>query len=148
MKTFRYLTGSKFCQVTEEVVAASIEMLPSDSPLRANGAKVLALAIGETVTFESGVEWTRIEDDAPTISAIFCHRGRSRKCGFCHRMVSSGDGLLCDGPSKTKKGKKATCDAFMCRACAKHVGPDRDLCPTCRCLPDQVTLPAYPRRQA
>ncbi|HSY51172.1 MAG TPA: hypothetical protein VLC46_20365 [Thermoanaerobaculia bacterium] len=134
MKAFRYLAGSDFRQVTEAKVRKSIDALPPDSPLRANGEEVLALGMGGSVTFESGVEWTRIEDDAPQFAVILCNRGRSRKCSFCKRSVHAGDGLLCDGPSK-KTGKK-TCDAFMCRACGKNVGRNRDLCP--RCFPAMV----------
>jgi len=129
MKSFRYVNGSDYRQVTEEQVQISIDALPPESPLRANGAAVLKLAIGETATFESGVQWTRIADDSEPIVAIICNRGRARRCQFCSRLAQGGDGLLCDGPT-TKKRKK-TCDAFMCRRCAKKVGPNRDLCPRC-----------------
>jgi len=137
MKCFRYTTSARFQQVTEADVQASIDKLPADSPQRANGAAVLALAIGESVQFESGVNWERLEDDAPTFNAFICNRGRSRRCTFCSRMVSSGDGLLCDGPPK-KGSRKKTCDAFMCRGCGKHVGRDRDLCPNCAAMPQAV----------
>jgi hypothetical protein len=81
MKCFRCIDGSTFLQVTEEKVQASIDKLPIwDNEHRANGAEVLALEIGESVTFDSGVEWTRLEDDAPELSAIVCTRGRARKC--------------------------------------------------------------------
>jgi hypothetical protein len=129
MKSFRYINGSDFRQVTEDQVRNSIDKLPANSPLRANGAEVLDLAIGESVTFDSGVQWTRIEDDALPFAALVCGRGnRPRKCEFCGTKVH-GNGLLCDGPPK-KKSKK-TCDAFMCRNCGTHVGRDRDLCPSC-----------------
>jgi len=148
MKSFRYIDGSDFRQVTEETVQKSIDALPADSPLRANGAEVLGLAIGESVTFESGVEWTRIADDSQPFQSFICRgRARARKCQFCHVTVQGGEGLLCDGPPK-KKGAK-TCDAFMCRACAKNVGRNRDLCPRCAAPSDQAALPiTTTRRQA
>lgn len=39
--------------------------------------------------------------------------------------------LLCDWPLRFGK----TCDAPVCRAHARHVGPDRDLCPAHRAQP-------------
>jgi hypothetical protein len=137
MKAFRYVNGSDFRQVTENQILAQVAELPPKSHLRSHVADVLSLEIGQSVTFESGVEWTRIADDSQPFAAIVCNRGsRARRCEFCGTKLYAG--LLCDGPP-TKKGKK-TCDAFMCRTCGKNVGPDRDLCPRC--------VPLADRRQA
>ncbi len=51
---------------------------------------------------------------------------RPRPCSSC--KASTVHGVLCDAPV-TRDGKKGTCDRFCCRACAQHVGRDRDLCP-------------------
>ncbi len=52
---------------------------------------------------------------------IVCSRGRQprAKCS-CGRPAP----LLCDYPIGTK-----TCDAPICKKCATHTGPNRDLCP-------------------
>lgn len=131
MKAYRFLNGSNFRQMTEEQVSAAIDHLPPKSHVRSEAAAIFDLAIGESVTLESGAEFTRIEDDSPSFATLICNRGgRAKKCQFCSRLVQDGDGLLCDGPPTTTS-KKKTCDAFMCRACGKHVGPNRDLCPRC-----------------
>jgi len=55
--------------------------------------------------------------------AIACEGGHRRRhdCVGCGRSA----GLQCDW--KTGAGK--TCDAWICAACAKEVGPDKHLCP-------------------
>lgn len=64
------------------------------------------------------------------VTGIICTRGRRPGpcsvpgCGRPHEV-------LCDYqlvPLEFGKEPK-TCDAKLCRRCAKHVGPDRDLCP-------------------
>jgi len=61
-------------------------------------------------------------------NTIVCSRGSRKslgRCVFCgHREAE----VLCDGPVQTKT-TLWTCDAAMCRACAKHEEPDRDFCP-------------------
>lgn len=64
------------------------------------------------------------------VGYIICWRskpGSKTKCCACGRV---GAPLLCDG--KPPPGaKRPMCDAPLCRDCATHVGPDRDLCPWC-----------------
>lgn len=128
MKSFRYENPPHLRVVTEEQLQKQIESGSMSPAEIANAGKVLALAINESITFESGSTFTRIADDSEPFTAIACRgRSRSRKCEFCHITLYKG-GRLCDGPGK-KKGE--TCDAFMCQKCAKHVGADRDLCPKC-----------------
>lgn len=59
--------------------------------------------------------------------AIVCggHRGRRRPCTYpgCRRPGE----IECDGPRPNGK----TCDRVTCRAHAKAIGPDRDLCWQC-----------------
>jgi len=56
--------------------------------------------------------------------AIVCGPpARARKCIVCG--VSTKEPKLCDFPV----GKGKTCDAPMCRACARHTDPDTDFCP-------------------
>lgn len=60
-------------------------------------------------------------------TAIACSRGSARRrCKVCGAKAT----LLCDGPPPAGV-KRKTCDAPICKACAKRVGPDRDLCPGC-----------------
>lgn len=58
--------------------------------------------------------------------AIVCTRRRRQSCVNCGHAAD----LLCDGPAPAGSRRK-TCDAPICPACAKHIGPDRDLCPRC-----------------
>jgi hypothetical protein len=60
--------------------------------------------------------------------AILCSRGRRKFCQFCSKEAAT---LLCDGPPP-RGAKRKTCDASVCRSCATHVGPNRDLCPNCQ----------------
>lgn len=57
---------------------------------------------------------------------IACSRERRRRCATCGAPAP----LLCDGPPAPDSRRK-TCDAPICKAHAKHIGPDRDLCPKC-----------------
>lgn len=50
-------------------------------------------------------------------------RARTCACG-----TKTTDYVLCDWPLTGKKIGK-TCDAVLCKRCALHVGPNRDLCP-------------------
>ena len=70
-------------------------------------------------------------------AAIVCSkggRGSRTPCKVCGKGRAS---LLCDGPSSKGRG---TCDLPMCSSCAKHVGPDRDLCPKHAAAPEQRGL--------
>ena len=60
-----------------------------------------------------------------TVSGFVCTRWRREPpCSVC-KMPSS---ILCDYElTGTKAGK--TCDRPLCKRCAVHVGPNRDLCP-------------------
>lgn len=61
--------------------------------------------------------------------AIVCTRGkRTRSCSVCGRR---GAELLCDGRSP---GRKRTCDAPLCRRCARSAGAGVDHCPACAAL--------------
>ena len=58
--------------------------------------------------------------------AIVCGRGQhSKPCDICHRP----GGKLCDYPLRGAKQSK-TCDRSLCAACAVHVEPDTDYCPS------------------
>lgn len=55
------------------------------------------------------------------MAAIVCTRGvRPIRCS-CGRRGN----LVCDWPLEDGK----TCDKPICKACARHVGPDTDYCP-------------------
>jgi hypothetical protein len=63
-------------------------------------------------------------------NAIVCRRGPEvvRKCSVCHDRRAT---RLCDGKVPTiTNGYQAwaTCDAALCRTCARQVG-DLDYCP-------------------
>lgn len=55
-----------------------------------------------------------------------CGRPRPGPCSVpgCGRM----HGILCDFPVE-RKGAKGTCDAKLCRRCAKELGPEIHVCP-------------------
>lgn len=61
-------------------------------------------------------------------TAIVCGL-RRRRCATC----GSEGTLLCDGPPRAG-AKKKTCDAPICKAHAKEIGPDQHLCPRCVAL--------------
>ena len=54
---------------------------------------------------------------------IACSRTKRKDCSVCTQR--RGD-LLCDFVKPNGK----TCDAPLCRDCAKRVGPNKDFCPT------------------
>lgn len=61
--------------------------------------------------------------------AIACTRGsRPARCQVCWQRPHT---KLCDGEREPGK----TCDKKLCDRCAKHVGPNRDLCPDCAATP-------------
>jgi len=58
--------------------------------------------------------------------AIVCSRGRRRqRCVGCQRYTAE---KLCDG---IIPGRRGTCSAPVCVACAVHTDPDNALCPGC-----------------
>ena len=62
------------------------------------------------------------EGDRPV--GFCCTRGRLCACG---RRAT----LLCDGRVRRGLCGNVPCDVPLCERCATHVGPDRDLCPSC-----------------
>ena len=59
------------------------------------------------------------------VTAIVCGRfRRAPKCKCGSRLPAT---LLCDW--KVKARKSGTCDAKICKACAKSPAPEKDLCP-------------------
>jgi len=56
-------------------------------------------------------------------TAIVCSRRQTRRCSICRARPAT---KLCDYPA----GPGRTCDAALCTACSRHVGPDRDFCST------------------
>jgi hypothetical protein len=57
--------------------------------------------------------------------AIICERGRRRRrCAFagCERPAE----VQCDFPVPGRASR--TCDRYLCKPHARHVGPDRDYC--------------------
>lgn len=50
-------------------------------------------------------------------------RQKPKKCTGCGKLTAT---LLCDFPA----GDGKTCDKSICKACSRHVGPDRDYCVT------------------
>ncbi len=69
--------------------------------------------------------------------AIVC--GRGFKVEYCQDCAAQGKKtpsvVLCDGPAPEDRQrgnlKPVTCDRRCCRAHAKSIGPDRDLCTKC-----------------
>lgn len=70
-----------------------------------------------------------IRDADGRVIGIACSRIRRGPKPLCSVCRKSPGTQLCDGPKPN--GASKTCDAPLCRACAEHVGPDRDLCPPC-----------------
>lgn len=67
-------------------------------------------------------EFHRLPDGT---TAIVCFSGKRPKAPDC--MACGGRSTLqCDYPIL---GGRKTCDRYLCRGCAVHVGPDRDYCP-------------------
>jgi hypothetical protein len=64
--------------------------------------------------------------------AIVC--GGRHKRQWCEDCIAAGrkteSEILCDGPPPAGSRRK-TCDRRCCRAHAKRIGPDRDLCTRC-----------------
>lgn len=59
------------------------------------------------------------------LHAIVCSRGRRTRapvCFWCGALAA----YQCDAPIK---GKKKTCDVWLCEHCRTNVAPNRDLCP-------------------
>jgi len=78
-------------------------------------------------------EWHDIKDDAGNvIGHAHVRRSRGPKCTYpgCTREGT----VLCDGDA----GDGKTCDRRACRAHAKHIGPDRDLCWLCVTSANQI----------
>ncbi len=66
------------------------------------------------------------KDPDGKFTAIICRRGsQTKRCDICGRP----GGKLCDFPLTGAKAGK-TCDRSLCAACAVHVDPDIDYCPT------------------
>ena len=66
-----------------------------------------------------------VDSKTGAVVGFVCSRGRPRsqvRCLYCGR---TGADLLCDHDL----GGGKTCDRRLCRSCAVHVGPNRDLCP-------------------
>jgi len=65
--------------------------------------------------------------------AIVCG-GHRRRRAYCEDCITAGRKTFadfeCDGPAPAGSGR-ATCDRKCCRAHAKRIGPDRDLCTKC-----------------
>lgn len=70
-------------------------------------------------------EWIKLPDGS-TALVKFGNR-RKPRCSVCKQP---GAPFLCDGPPPAGSTRK-TCDAPLCRACAKRTGRDRDVCPNC-----------------
>lgn len=59
-------------------------------------------------------------------NAIVCTRTSRKQLGRCRECWVQTATLLCDGPSKSARGK--TCDKPICRACATAGGHNVDYC--------------------
>ncbi len=101
--------------------------------------RAAALAAGAVeVGREKLVELIRKERERSThlapagfeVALVCIKRPRPARCSVCKARPHT---RLCDGPGK-RPGK--TCNAKLCDRCAKHVGPDRDLCPACGLHPE------------
>lgn len=63
------------------------------------------------------------------VTGFVCTETKRRACSSCRSSIKAEQGVLCDWPLTGPKAGK-TCDRFVCQRCAKHVGEDRDYCPT------------------
>ena len=70
-------------------------------------------------------------DKRQRVVGFICSRGPARNGPPCCGCGAKGTTLLCDG-APPPGSRKRTCDAPICRSCAAHVGPNRDLCPWCQ----------------
>jgi len=69
----------------------------------------------------------RFPDGTVAHLRIAGRRPQAKTCSVCGRKRCAD--LLCDGRDAAKP--EGTCDAPLCGACAREVGPDRHLCPPC-----------------
>ncbi len=67
-------------------------------------------------------EWVELPDGT---RAIVCHSGSRPKASPCVRCGTTST-KQCDFPLPGGK----TCDAYLCRGCARPQGPNRDYCPS------------------
>ena len=126
MKVYRYMRGSHIENVTEEKVRA--EKARAHEKYHANADKVLALEIGQSVTFDSGATYKRLPDDTGAFMAIVCTRGSRKRCNFKRsareKMCGADAHVLCD--FRTAPGK--TCDAPPFPRHSVPVGKNVDYC--------------------
>ena len=74
-------------------------------------------------------------------SWVFLCGPTSRRIGVCVGCDARAS-LLCDGPGRNGR---TTCDAPICRACAKAMGRNLDLCPGCAVITSVVIIPGHGR---
>lgn len=122
MKAFQQDLGSLHEVFHEPEIVAALEDIGSVAD-QENIRKVLALDVGQEVTFDSGVQWKRLPDDTPKTFSIICHRGKMTPCKYCGRDHTK----LCDYPVK-RGGKEGTCDIPLCDRCTTKGGPNIDYC--------------------
>jgi hypothetical protein len=94
----------------------------------------------DTATDHMTCESLRMRDGT---SFIICNRGRrkTKRCAFCKEIAE----FQCDGAKK--KGRKKTCDKYICRAHATEMAETGELfietvdyCPDCVSAGFQLTL--------